>query len=454
MPTLLKTVTVPDFGVPLARPTIPAATYETRCREAYRRAGADWLVVYADREHQANIAFLTGFEPRFEEALLLLGPGDRRIVVTGNENESFTAVAGLPGIETLLAQSMSLMGQDRTRKPRLVDVLAEAGIARGATIGLVGWKYLEPEEWGLAAPAFFVPQMIVAALAAAAGSAEALRDATPVLMHPTGGLRSVVDADEIALLEWGAARASAALWRVLRGLRPGESELEAAARVGYAGEPMSCHMMLASSDSSAPVVGLASPTHRVLTRGDGVSTAVGYWGGLSARAGLLVDEDEAFLAKARCYFEALATWYETADLGVEGGTLFAAVTEVLAREGLRSALSPGHLVGYDEWVNSPVRPGSTERLASGMPFQVDVIPVPMKDGQALNCEDPVTFADAALRSELAARHPEVAARIAARRRFMADEIGIALKESILPMSSMPLCLPPFWLATDRLLVRG
>ena len=35
-------------------------------------AGLDAFVVYADREHFANMAYLTGFEPRFEEALLLL----------------------------------------------------------------------------------------------------------------------------------------------------------------------------------------------------------------------------------------------------------------------------------------------------------------------------------------------------------------------------------------------
>lgn len=453
MTTILKTVAVPDFGVPLERPTIPAATYEARCRAAYERAGADWLVVYADREHQANIAFLTGFEPRFEEALLLLGPGDRRVIVTGNENESFTVVAGLPGIVTLLAQSLSLMGQDRTQKPRLVDVLADAGIARGQTIGLVGWKYVEPEEWGLLEPAFLVPQMVVAALAAVTGSREAIREATPVLMHPTKGLRAVVDADEIALLEWGAARASAAVWRVVKGIRAGETELEAASRIGYAGEPMSCHMMLASSDASGPVIGLRGPTARRLSKGDGVTTAVGYWGGLSARAGLLSEHDDGFLAKATCYFDALDAWYDAADIGVDGGALFAAVAEVLNREGLRSALNPGHLVSYDEWVHSPVRPGSTERIASGMPFQVDVIPVPMANGETLNCEDPVTFADAMLRAEIAKRHPAVWARIEARRSFLKDTLGIAFKESILPMSSTPLCLPPFWLASDKLLAR-
>ena len=31
--------------------------------------GLDQLVVYADREHSANLSYLTGFDPRFEEAL-------------------------------------------------------------------------------------------------------------------------------------------------------------------------------------------------------------------------------------------------------------------------------------------------------------------------------------------------------------------------------------------------
>ena len=57
----------------------PRRRYEARCHAAYGQAGCDWLVVYADREHLANMAFLSGFEPRFEEALLLLGPGDRRV---------------------------------------------------------------------------------------------------------------------------------------------------------------------------------------------------------------------------------------------------------------------------------------------------------------------------------------------------------------------------------------
>ena len=168
----------------------------------------------------------------------------------------------------------------------------------------------------------------------------------------------------------------------------------------------------------------------------------------------MTDHDDAFLEKATCYFEALNAWYETADIDVEGGALVEAVAAALGRKGLRSSLNPGHLVGYDEWVHSPVRQKSAERIASGMPFQVDIIPVPMENGEVLNCEDPVTFADATLRNEIRVKHPTVWNRIERRRAFLRDTLGIVLKDAILPVSSTPLCLPPFWLTPGRLFTRS
>jgi hypothetical protein len=454
VPIALRDVVVPSFGVPLEAPRIPAATYEKRCREAYARAECDWLVVYADREHLANIAFLCGHDPRFEEALLLLGPRNRRILVVGNEGEAYAPLAGLPGLDMALAQSMSLMGQDRSLKPDLAALLREGGLSRGDTIGLVGWKYFEPAEWDDASPGLFVPHYLAAMLSRIAGGAEALKDATPVLMHPATGLRSTIDADQIALHEWGAARASAAVWRIVTETQLGLTEHEAASVMGYAGEALSVHMMYATGDSSHPVIGLRSPAGRIIRRGDGAATAIGYWGGLSARAGLIADHDEAFLKTATVYFGGLIAWYEAADIGVAGEAVFAAVAAALAQGGLRSALNPGHLIGHDEWIHTPIRPGSDERIASGMPFQVDIIPTPMRAGWALNCEDGVVFADAALRAELKAGHPAVVERIEARRRFVGDELGIPIRDSILPLSSTPLCLPPFWLAAKRLLARA
>ena len=454
MPVTLRDVAVPAFGIPLDPPRIPGAAYETRCSAAYARAGCDWLVVYADREHLANMAFLSGFEPRFEEALLLLGPGSRRVLVVGNEGEGYAPVAGLPGLEVVLAQSMSLMGQDRSRKPDLAGVLKDAGLKAGHTLGLVGWKYLDEAEWNEPSPGFFVPHYLVTILGGIAGGQDALKDATPALMHPSTGLRATIDADQIALHEWGAARASAAVWRIVERTRLGASELEAASVMGYAGEVLTAHVMYTTGDARDAVIGMRSPGGRIVKRGDGATAAIGYWGGLSARAGLVADFDEAFLTVATAYFEGLIAWYETADIGVSGRTIFDAVTATLARGGLRSALNPGHLTGHDEWIHTPIRPGSADCIASGMPFQVDIIPTPLHPGWALNCEDGVVFADAPLRAELAARHPAVMERIDARRQFVRDQLGITLKDSILPLSSTPLCLPPFWLAPRRLLARS
>ena len=448
MPVNLRPIAIPEFGADAAPPVIPADTYAARCDAARERAGTEWLVVYGDREHFANLAFLSGFEPRFEEALLLLGPGGRRVLLTGNECEPYAAIARLPGMAVLLCQSLSLMGQDRSRKPSLPAVLREAGIARGCSVGLVGWKYLETEEWAEAAPSFFAPAIVVDSLRLVAG---VVRDATDVLMDPQNGLRSVIDADQIAAFEWAATRSSLAVWRIVAGSRADESEHSAASRMGYQGDPVNAHFMLSATAPGEPVIGLRSPSPRVMRRGDGVTTAVSFWGGLSSRAGLLDDQGDAFLALAKSYFSGLARWYETADIGVAGGAVYDAVAETLAAGGLRSALNPGHLTGHEEWSHTPIRPGSTETIASGMPFQVDIIPTRLPEGAALNCEDAVTFADAALRDELRARHPGTHARMVARRHFMRDALGVAVKESVLPLSAIPLCLPPFWLASGRLL---
>lgn len=447
----LRPVTIPDFGPIGLQPQVPRETFAARADAIYDRAACDWVVVYADREHLGNIAFLSGFEPRFEEALLLLGPRGRRVLLTGNESESYAPLARLPGLEVVVAQSLSLMAQDRTAFPRLVDRLRDAGLTTGDTVGLVGWKHLQPEEDDEPDTAFFVPAAHVQMIRRAVGTAGTLRDVTHLMMHPRTGLRATVDADQIAAWEWSARRVSRSIWNVVSGVREGDDEFTAAARLGWQGDPTNCHFMLASAGPDAPVIGLRSPVGRKLVVGDGVTTALGFWGALSARAGLFDQADDAFLATAKAYFAGLLRWYEVADIGVAGGDLYAAVTEVLASGGLRSALNPGHLTGHEEWMNSPVRPRSAERIASGMPFQVDVIPVPMPDGWTLNCEDPVTFADEALRTELAARHPECLARIEARRRFIRDGLGIDVKPSILPLSDTPLCLAPFWLAPDRLL---
>jgi hypothetical protein len=350
-----RDVPLPDFGDIEERPEIPVTTYEARCARAYAAAGTDWLVVYGDREHYANLTYLTGFDPRFEEAILLLGAGDRRILLVGNEGMAYASLLTFP-LEAVLCQSLSLPGQDRGTAPRLADVLREAGLRAGQSVSLVGWKYLTPAEWSGPLPGFFAPAMLVDTLRDLTGDPAAVREATPILLDPTTGLRSSAEPEQIAAFEWAAARATAAVARIIRGLRPGLTELAAVGNMGYEGDPLSTYVLFASGRD--PIVGLRSPGTRRIERGDAITSAVGFWGGLCARAGLVADDDRAFLNQlAIPYYRGVVTWYETIGLGVTGGEIFDRVTAVLAEGGLQSALNPGHLTGFDEWVHSPVYPG-------------------------------------------------------------------------------------------------
>jgi hypothetical protein len=447
----LRNVVVPDFGIPIDRPLPPVDRYGARCDRLVKEAGVDWVVVYADREHLANMVFLTGFEPRFEEALLVLGKHGERFLLCGNESLSYASIARAPNIEIKLCQSLSLPGQDRSKHPNLKNEFRHLGMDNSQTVGVVGWKYLEPSEWDGDEPALYVPSAFAQILKQVIGASGRLIDCTALLMDPQHGHRSIVDADEIAMLEWGGARASTAVLNIIRGIREGDTELDAASRMRYAGEPLSCHMMLSSGNQRSPINGLASPSSRRIALGDGVVTAVGYWGGLAARGGLFARDNDTFLAKASGYFKALCAWYANVDVGAAGEDVYAAVEDELARHDLRPALNPGHLIGIDEWLNTPIRKKAGGHLVSGMPLQVDIIPVPMPDGEGLNCEDGVVLADEALRRDLCERHPSVFKRIEARRAFVKDHIGVDLKPSILPLSSMPLSLAPFWLTPNKLL---
>jgi hypothetical protein len=136
-------------------------------------------------------------------------------------------------------------------------------------------------------------------------------------------------------------------------------------------------------------------------------------------------------------------------IGQTGGALQAIIDRRLGDPFFGIFLNPGHQISLDEWVSSPIWPGSTVELRSGMAFQVDIIPATGTDYFTTNIEDGVALADEALRGELAERYPSTWARIAARRMFMRDALGIELHPDVLPFSNIPAYLPPFLLRPDR-----
>ena len=154
------------------------------------------------------------------------------------------------------------------------------------------------------------------------------------------------------------------------------------------------------------------------------------------------------------YFEAIAAWYAALHVGQTGGALQAIIDRHLGDPFFGIFLNPGHQIQLDEWVASPVAPGSTVELRSGMAMQVDVIPATGTDYFTTNIEDGIALADASLRGQLADRFPDAWGRIEARRRFMSEALGIDLHPDVLPLSNLAAVLPPFLLRPDRAMTRA
>jgi len=449
----LDQVGTPQLPLLGPRPSLPAAEYDVRMRQLLERSGADAVVVYGDREHSANLVYCCGFDPRFEEALLVVTENQRSLLV-GNEGLGYAELLPVT-LDVIHTPSLSLMGQSRASGSTLAAALREAGVAPGTNAALAGWKYFDRDELELPTPTFAVPAFAVDALNAA--SRAEVADATPVLMAPVDGMRATNTADQIAVFEWGATRASLTVARIVQAAGPGVSEEDAVASAGYMGDPLTAHVMFASGPEVA--VGLRSPRQRLLSQGDCATTAVGYWGGLCCRAAMIASVDDARNGTPREFVEQLAIpywstivhWYELVGIGVTGQTIDSEIRALMDRAGLAPALNPGHLTGVDEWIHSPIRPDSADRLRSGMMLQCDIIPVNARPGWAANCEDTIALADEALRDELRERHPETWGRIEERSRYMHDTLGIDLGEDILPLSAFNAYFPPLWLSWDTAL---
>lgn len=449
----LADIKLPDFGPLEPAPEIPAARYTDRLERFRSRAealGYDRVVVYADREHSANLAYLTGFDPRFEEAVLVVGPTGPPAILVGNECYGLAGAAPL-AMRRHRFGDLSLPSQPRDRSKPLAEILGDEGIVRGSRVGVVGWKTYGASH-RLDAPAYLVDEV-----RGLVGDQGLVENATDLLIDAADGLRVINDVDQLAFLEHAACRTSDGVRRVLTGLRPGMTERQAVRLLEWDGTPLSCHLMLRAGPDAS--LGLLSPSDRPIERGDRFTVAFGIWGALNCRAGFVVESADELPTTigdyverlVAPYFAAIVEWYGAMRIGQIGGVLHDIIDRHLGEPFFGIFLNPGHQIHLDEWVNSPISPGSTIELRSGMAFQVDVIPATGSEYFTTNIEDGIALADRSLREELAAAYPAAWARIQTRRRFMSEALGIDLHPDVLPFSNIPAYLSPFLLRPDQVM---
>jgi hypothetical protein len=449
----------PEFGQPAYPPQASSSEFERRLDQLRARMNErklTHLVVFGDREHFANLAYLTGFDPRFEEAVLIVGRNSKPLLVVGNECESYVGVSPLFNEGKLRRerfQPFSLLNQPRDQSRKIKDIFAGEGIDASSMVGCAGWKYFSDDELPDAPHAIELPSYLVDTLRELAGRNHVV-NSTDLLMHPGYGLRTFCCPSDIAYFEYTSVQASESIKRMIFGMREGMTDHEVVALGGSCGEPLACHTTFGTGRTAT--LGLAGPRGERIKRGNSLSMNLSYWGSNSCRSGWIASSfrDLPPVAAgyvqefAGLYFEVMNEWFALLQPGTPGGQLWRLIQDRLPFERFGIFLNPGHLIHLDEWLSSPVYPDSDVPLHSGMAIQVDVIPSsPVYASTRM--EDGLVLADKDLREQLKDAFPDCYARCQKRRKFMTDVLGIELPEAVLPLSNIPAIVPPFFLAPNE-----
>lgn len=454
-PVYLKEVNWPDYGN--AAPVIYPAEQELRqrignCRAQMEKRGLTHLLVYGDREHFANLHYLVHFDPRFEEALLVIDRERDPLLLVGNECVSHLPVSPLYQCGALRHeryQPFSLLSQPRNSSRPLAAILQEEGIGNRSAVGCIGWKYFSVAEFEQPETTIDLPSFITDTVRALCSEGSVV-NATDIVQSPVYGLKANCSPFEIAHFEFSNSMAAGGMRRLLQHFETGITDFELAARYQPTGYPLGCHTGLKSSANLH--IGLSSPAGGTIRLGDPCSTNLSYWGSNICRAGWVAHSEadlpetargyvEAFAAP---YFRACAAWLQSLRIGTRGKELYALTQQYLPFDRFAVFLNPGHLIHYEEWVSSPVYEGSEDEIRSGMYLQLDIIPR-SKQYFSSRMEDGYVVADEKLQSALRSAYPDTYQRCMARRQFMEDILGFVLPPEILPLSDTAGLVPPFFL---------
>jgi hypothetical protein len=453
----LKKIQLPEFGKCAELPNLPPSVFEARFAATIaqmKALGYDYLLVFADREHSANLQFLTNLDPRFEEALLLLDINGNRTLLLGNECMGYTGIVPI-SMTFELYQPFSLMGQNRTKSRTLKAILTEFGIQKGNKIGCAYYKTVDNKRKNL----LEIPAYLADILKKIVCKSGILENANGIFMDNKTGLRHHNCLEELVRFEWAACRTSESIKNIVRNVAVGMREYELAAYYQSDGLTYSCHPMVSTGEKAT--LGLSSPSARQVQLGDAFTAAFGIQGSLTCRAGFIAknkhdlpeNRQEVYEKFWRNYFETVVTWYENIGIGANCGTICKKVEAVRNKKLFDFAVNTGHTIHLDEWVNSPFTLDSDVQLYSGMALQMDIIPISKGVFVCANMEDGVVLADANLRAEWAKRFPESWQRIEARRQFMIEQLGIQIGEDVLPMGNMPAYYAPYFLENNVVAVK-
>jgi hypothetical protein len=197
----------PQFGeaTPPARPCL--AEYEARLeaiRAAVARGEFTHLLIYGDREHFVNLHWLTGFDPRFEEALMVSRQDRQPLLIVGTERVSYWPISPLLSAGKLRHErfrSFSLVSTPRGDSHQLREILADERIGPEGRVRCAGWNYYSAAGHSQGEHTLDVPAYLADTARELAGFKRVFK-AAALLINPDTGLRTHCPAAEIAWTEY------------------------------------------------------------------------------------------------------------------------------------------------------------------------------------------------------------------------------------------------------------
>ncbi|OHB61495.1 MAG: hypothetical protein A2Y12_06895 [Planctomycetes bacterium GWF2_42_9] len=430
-----------NIGFPLeVEPEIPLLVYDNRIkklRTLMKKEGFSTVLIYGDREHLGNIMYFTGYDPRFEETLLIVHDDDSELVlIVGNEGYVYSNVSPVPH-RKLLFSPFSLAGQPCNSTADLASVLKDF-IHNTKSVGLVGWKSFSASK----TKNFAVPHFIVNAISQLMDITN-LKDVTDWLMDPQNGLRSCYEIEQLAKFEWVSTWSSESVFRAISKLQDGQSEYEIASNMQLNGYPHAHHLCITSGDRLKSFFA-GSPSSKKVKTGEPFFIALGLRGSNTCRAGFLVHDASELPENIRDYaskvvipyFKAIRSWYQKLSIGTNVSELHRLVHSELKKPLFNIGLNIGHQIDYEEWMNSPVTENSTVELKSGNYYQCDFFPAVEGDYFGTFAEDGVALLNSSERREFEVKYPQAYKRIRYRRNIMKNILGIELSEDAMPFSNI------------------
>lgn len=413
----------------------------------------DALIIYADKEHGSNFEYFTGFIPRFEEGLIIIDKNDKATLVLGNENLKMSKHSRIEA-NLIHYPQFSLPNQPMDNEKSLTQIFKELELYKNKKIGLIGWKMFttqneEPSEL------FDLPYFIVDAVKNSLSTDTILTNAAQLLIGPKG-IRTINNANELAHYEYGANLASRCILNAMNQLKIGMKESEIGAILSDEGQAHSVITIAASGERFKKAN--FYPTYKKINFGEPISMTTGFKGGLSSRTGFLVNEEKELPDNQKHYltdivipyYKGVVSWLENISIGMSGNDFYKMIDDNLPKANYNWHLNPGHYVADEEWMASPFYKNSKVKIASGMIFQIDIIP--SVEGLAgVSAEECVAIADQSLKNELKNEYPELWQRIITRRNYLINDLNINLSPDVLPLSNTVGYLRPFLLEKSKAL---